>query len=176
MIVKILLAVFFAIAAVIGYAAFQTPDYSISRTVVIKASPETLFPFINSAEKSYSWMPWQDMDPDVKMNYAGPSEGVGSVGSWTSEGQMGIGKSTIIESVPYQFTKIQIAYQKPFVMEQLAEMSLLPVADGTAVKWSVTGKNNLIGRVFCLFMNMDKMVGGNFELGLNKLKTKIENK
>lgn len=174
MLIKILLGLVVVIGAVIAVAAFQPPDYTISRSVVIKATPEKLFPYINSAEKSYSWMPWQEMDSKVQMSYSGPADGVGSVGSWKSDGQMGVGESTIIESVPNKLTKTKIAYVKPFEMNQLAEMSLDQGTDGTTVKWSVTGSNNIIGRVFGLFMNMDKMVGGNFEKGLTKLKTLVE--
>ena len=176
MFARILGGVVLVIGALFTGAAFQSADYTISRSIVIKASPEILFPYINSAEKSYAWMPWQDMDSKVQMTYSGPTDGVGSVGAWTSEGQMGVGKSTIVESIPHKFTKIEIAYVKPFVMNQVSKMSLEPAPEGTIVKWSVTGTNNLIGRVFCLFMNMDKMVGGNFELGLAKFKKLIESK
>ena len=61
-------------------------------------------------------------------------------------------------------------------MSQLAEITLSPTTDGTMVRWSVTGKNTFIGRLFCLFMNMDKMVGDQFEKGLAKLKNIVEKK
>ncbi len=40
--------------------------------------------------------------------------------------------------------------------------------------WKVDGQNNFVGRLMCIFMNMDKMVGGMFEKGLAKLKTTVE--
>ena len=60
------------------------------------------------------------------------------------------------------------------VMKQLAEVSLSPSADGTVVRWSVTGENGFMGKLFGVLMNMDAMVGGEFEKGLGKLKAIAE--
>jgi hypothetical protein len=38
----------------------------------------------------------------------------------------------------------------------------------------MSGKNNFIGKAFCLFMNMDKMIGGQFEKGLTDMKAVVE--
>ena len=40
--------------------------------------------------------------------------------------------------------------------------------------WSMEGRNNLMGKAFSIFMNMDKMIGGDFEKGLGSLKTVAE--
>ena len=46
--------------------------------------------------------------------------------------------------------------------------------DQTEVTWTMTGKNNYVAKIFCLFMNMDTMIGGQFEKGLAELKTAAE--
>ena len=146
----------------------------ITREALIKATPDAIFPHINHSKKSNDWMPWSDEDPGVKMIYSGPDEGVGSTSSWNSRGRMGTGNAVVVESITNQVVKTQLTYTKPMKMEQLAEISLKPTSNGTIVRWTVTGKDTLIGRFFCLFVNMDKMVGGQFEKGLAKLKKIVE--
>lgn len=60
-------------------------------------------------------------------------------------------------------------------MSQLAEISLIPTEGGrTLVRWSVSGKNNFISKIFGVLMNVEKMVGTEFDKGLLKLKTSVE--
>jgi hypothetical protein len=157
------------------YIAKQSPEMNISREMVIKATPEKIFPYINNSRKSNEWMPWATIDPKLVMNYSGPDEGIGSTSSWDSPGQMGTGSAVIIENEINKFAKSKLSYIKPMQMEQIAIISLSPAPDGTLVNWSVTGQNPFIGRLICFFMNMDKMVGGNFMMGLQKLKSIVEN-
>ena len=100
MIKKILIGLGVVIAVAVGIAAFQSPNYKISRDILIAASPSSLFPYINHSQKMGEWMPWKESDAQMVMSYAGPSEGVGSVASWDSPGPMGTGKSEIVESIP----------------------------------------------------------------------------
>jgi hypothetical protein len=38
----------------------------------------------------------------------------------------------------------------------------------------MTGRNNFLSKAICLFVDMDKMVGGMFEQGLTRMKTVVE--
>jgi hypothetical protein len=40
----------------------------------------------------------------------------------------------------------------------------------------MSGTNNFIGKAFCMFMNMEKIIGPDFEKGLAELKTVAEKK
>lgn len=174
MFIVILILLVLALIGLLTYVAKQSPEMVITREIFIKAKPEVLFPHINNSKKSNEWMPWMESDPHVKMIYSGPEEGLGSTSSWDSIGRMGKGNAVVIESLPNKLVRTQLTYTRPMEMSQVAEITLSPSEDGTIVCWSVTGKNNFVGRLFCLFMNMDKMVGGQFEKGLGKLKNKIE--
>lgn len=174
MLKKILAGLGAVIVIILVLAAFQPSGYSVSRELLVNATPEALFPYINNARKSYEWMPWREADPDLQMTYSGPAEGLGSTSSWESDGPMGAGKAVVVQSTPNQVVKTELSYTEPMEMTQTAEMSLTPAAGGTIVRWSVTGQNSFIGRVMCLFMSMDKVVGGEFEKGLAKLKTLAE--
>lgn len=174
MFINILIIAVVVLGGFLTYVALKPAACNISREIVIRASPETLFPFINNSKKMNEWMPWQDSDPGVKMQYSGPDEGVGSKSSWNSTGKMGIGDAVVIESTPNRSVKTQLTYTKPMEMSQLAEVILTPVDGGTKVKWSVDGHNGFIFRLMGVIMNMDKMVGGEFEKGLTKLRMTAE--
>lgn len=171
---KILIGLVLVIGLLSIYVALQPSHFEITREMQMNAAAEQIFPYINNSRKANDWMPWKESDPSVKMVYSGPEEGVGSVSTWDGEGQMGTGKAEVVESVSNKSVKTQLTYTKPMEMSQLAEISLAPQASGTVVRWSVTGENTFIGRFFCLFMNMDKMVGSEFEKGLTKLKGIVE--
>ncbi len=159
------------------YVSFLPNEMIIVREITLNATPEVIFPHINNSEKADAWMPWHESDPEMKIAYSGPEEGIGSKSSWTSTGDMGTGEALVVESVPNQTVKIQLTYTKPMEMSQLAEISLIPTeGGGTLVRWSVSGKNNFISKIFGVLMNVEKMVGSEFEKGLLKLKSTVETK
>lgn len=172
---KILIGIGAVLAVILVVAAFKSPQMKVSREIVVSAAPEAIFPYINDSQKSYQWMPWAEADPEVKISYSGPSAGVGAMSSWEGR-QMGTGRSEVVESIPNQTVKTKLTYTKPFEMSQLAEISLAPFSGGTKVTWSVSGQNNYISRLFGLFVDCDKMIGGEFEKGLGKLKALTEKK
>jgi hypothetical protein len=174
MLKKVLLAFMAILATILIYAATRPNELRVSREIILKASPEVIFPYLNNSEKSTTWMPWNDLDPSVKLSYSGPTEGVGSQSSWESTGKMGVGKAEIIESIPNRMVKTQLTYVKPMEMSQVAVMELEPVADGTRMRWEVVAPQNLLGKTISLFMDMDKMIGSNFESGLKKLQTLVD--
>ncbi len=176
MLKKVMLVVAAAIGVFLIYVAMQPSEFMVARETVIAASPEAIFPHVNNSRKANDWMPWKDSDPGAVMQYSGPDEGVGSTSSWDSSGKMGKGQAVVAESIPGKSVKTQLTYWKPMEMSQVAEISLSPAASGTTVRWTVSGRNSFVGRIFCTFMNMDKMVGGEFEKGLARLKQTVESR
>lgn len=61
-----------------------------------------------------------------------------------------------------------------FAGTNTAEFTFRPEGNQTVVTWTMDGKNNFLARAFCLFMNMDKMIGGEFEKGLAQMKAVAE--
>lgn len=174
MLKKIGLGFLVLIGAVAGYAAVQKPDYVYFREITINASPEQIFPLINTSRAAEKWMPWNEIDPQVRMSYSGPEEGVGARASWDSKGKMGAGSSTISGVTPNRSVQFDLETLKPCAMKQKAELSITPAGAQSLVRWSVSGTNGFVGRLIGVFLNMDKMVGGMFEKGLFKLKILAE--
>ena len=81
---------------------------------------------------------------------------------------------TIIESRPNDLIRINLEFFKPFAATNIAEFTFRPEGDQTVVTWSMSGKNNFMAKAIHLFMNMDKMIGGQFEQGLAQIKSAAE--
>lgn len=171
---KIVLGLGILFLGLCGYVATKSDQFLVTRELVVNAPAEKIFPYLNNSQKADSWMPWAESDPSVTMTYSGPDEGVGSRSSWDGQGNMGAGEAVVVESVPNQTVKTKLTYTRPMEMDQMAELSLHPTSDGTTVRWTVSGKNTFVGRFLAVFVDMEKMVGGEFEKGLTKLKTMVE--
>ncbi len=121
-----------------------------------------------------AWSPWAKLDPAAKATFEGPSTGTGAIFKWAGNKEVGEGSMTITESRPSDLIRIKLEFLRPFEATNSAEFTFKPEGNRTAVTWSMEGKNNFIAKAVCLFMNMDKMVGGQFEQGLAQMKAVVE--
>lgn len=173
MLKKILLGLVVVILLFAGFVATRPSHYHMVRELKMNATPDKIFPYLNSSKLMDSWGPWREVDPSVQMSMSGPEQGVGAVSSWDSKGQMGTGKATIVESVSNDHVTTKIEYTRP-PMTQMSTMSIRGDGDGSIVSWSVDGDKNFIFKAMCVFRSMDKTVGPLFEKGLSNLKAKVE--
>jgi hypothetical protein len=81
---------------------------------------------------------------------------------------------TIIQSRPSDLIRINLEFFKPFAATSIAEFTFKPEGNHTLVTWSMAGDNNFMAKAIHLVMNMDKMVGGQFEKGLAEMKSVVE--
>lgn len=174
MLIKIIGVLGMVVVAFLGYVAMQPSDYTISRSVAIQAPAEKVFPYLNNSRLAKEWANWSDVDPHATMTFVGPEEGVGAQTKWEGGKQLGTGSATIENSVPNQQVDIRLVYLKPMAMTQNAQYLLNFENGQSVVTWRVQGQNNFMGRLMCVFFNMDKMVGGMFEKFLGNLKTIVE--
>jgi uncharacterized protein YndB with AHSA1/START domain len=174
MIKKILFGLGAVVAVILVVAAFQPSDFKISRTTTIDAPADKVFPLVNDLHKWEQWSPWAKLDPNAKMSYEGPEAGVGAGVSWAGNSDVGEGKMTILESTAPSLIRINLAFVKPFAGNSEAQFTFASAGPQTTVTWAMSGKNNFISKIFCMFMNMDKMVGGDFEKGLTAMKAIAE--
>ncbi|MBX3735951.1 MAG: SRPBCC family protein [Candidatus Didemnitutus sp.] len=176
MILKILLGLVALLGLVCLVAAFQPSTFRIERSITVAAAPAALFPRLNDLHQVHEWAPWKEKDPNCTYEFTGPAAGVGAAQSWSGNSDVGAGKQTIVESRPNELVRLKLEFLKPFEAVCAATYSLQPAGNQTVVTWTMTGENNFVGKVFCLFMNQDKMVGGEFEKGLAQLKRLAETK
>jgi len=175
MLIKILLVLAAIIAVVLIIAAFQPADFQVVRSTTIAASPEALFAEVNDLHRWPAWSPYEKLDPAMKRTFEGAPAGVGAGYAWDGNKEVGTGRMAIVESRPAELIRLKLEFFKPMAGVCEAEFNFKPEGGGrTTVTWSMTGTNNYLAKIFCLFMNMDKMVGGQFAQGLADLKTLAE--
>lgn len=177
MLKKILIAVAVVILLLIGYIAMQPSHFHIDRSVTIAASPEAVYPHIASLKQMNEWSPWDKMDPALKRTYEGPDSGVGAAYSWEGNAAVGSGKMTVTEAKPSEEVRYKLEFIKPMPGICDVVFTVKPQDGKTTVTWAMDGEQNFIGKGMCLAMGgMDKMIGPQFEAGLNGLKNIVEKK
>lgn len=174
MLKKILLAVAVIILLFVIVVAMQPADFRITRSTTIAAPAETVFAHVNDFHKWDAWSPWAKLDPAMKQSYEGSAAGTGAIYTWDGNKDVGTGRMTLTESRSNELVRIKLEFLKPFAAVNDTEFTFKSEGNQTAVTWSMTGKNNFIAKAFSLIMNMDKMVGGDFEKGLAQMKTLAE--
>lgn len=145
--------------------------YSAERSVTINAPVDKVFPLVANHKEWKRWSVWNQRDPNMQMTYSGPEMAAGSKWSWKSksEGNGGMEFSAVEPNkrVGYILTMEDMT-------PATGELKFTPVGAATRVSWDINGNAgmNPVFRWFGLFM--DKMIGPDFEAGLNNLKKLAE--
>ena len=163
-----------AVAAILIFAATKPEMFRVHRTASIGAPPERIFPLINEFDNWGSWSPYEKRDPAMKRIRSGPPSGKGAVYEWNGNNNVGSGRMEIMDTSPPSKVVIKLDFFRPFEGHNTAEFTLEPQGGGTRVTWAMFGPNRFIGKVMGTFINMDKMIGRDFETGLANMKTLTE--
>ena len=171
-----------SIALFLVFAATRPDTYRVERSQRIEAPAEVAFAQLDNFKSWAAWSPWEKRDPAMKRAFEGPASGVGAGYSWEGNKDVGQGRMTITDSKPPRGgsgetarVSIRLEFIKPFASVASSEFTVKPEsALASTVSWVMEGHNNLMGKAFGVFMNMDKMIGGDFEAGLASLKTVAE--
>jgi len=171
-IIAVILAI--AIAVVLIFAATKPNTLRVQRSASVKAPAEKIFPLINDFHQWVSWSPYEHRDPTLKRTYSGAESGKGAVYAWDGNKNVGSGRMEILDvSAPSKIV-IKLDFFKPFEGHNTAEFTMLPQGDGTHVTWLMHGPANFMSRLIQVFMNLDNLIGKDFEAGLANLKTITE--
>src|SRR6185369_1574441 len=154
--------------------ALQPGEFRITRSAAMSATPAKVFEVVNDFHNWEAWSPWAKLDPKATSVFEGPSSGEGAKFSWSGNDKVGEGTQTIVESKPAERIRIRLDFKRPMEDTSEAEFTFKPEGEQTLVTWSMHGKKNFVSKAFCMFMDMDKMVGGEFEKGLANLKEIVE--
>jgi hypothetical protein len=165
-----------AIAIVLGLAATKPDSFSVQRAAVVKAPAEKIFPLINDFHQWGSWSPWENKDPGMKRTYSGAQSGKGAVYAWDGNKNVGSGRMEILDASSPSKIVIKLDFFKPFEGHNTAEFTMLPQGDATntIVTWAMYGPAPFMSKMMQVFMNIDNMIGKDFEAGLANLKKLTE--
>jgi hypothetical protein len=171
-VIAIILAI--AIAIVLLLALTKPNSFAVQRAISIRAPAETIFPLINDFHQWVAWSPYENKDPAMKRTYSGAESGKGAVYAWDGNSNVGSGRMEILDaSVPSKIV-IKLDFFKPFEGHNTAEFTMLPQGDATNLVWVMRGPAVFVSKVMQVFMNLDKMIGKDFEVGLANLKRLTE--
>jgi uncharacterized protein YndB with AHSA1/START domain len=161
------------ILIIVVLAAMRPPEFRVSRTGTVAAPPDAVFPYINDMRKFQEWSPWAKIDPGCKYDFSEPASGKDAFFHWKGNSKVGEGRMTVTDSRPPEHVRFRLEFLRPFKATHAAEFNLKPDAAGTSVTWNMLGNNNFMCKLFGLFVNMDKMLGRDFERGLKNLNATV---
>ncbi|MES2600410.1 MAG: SRPBCC family protein [Pseudomonadota bacterium] len=171
---KILIGLIATIGSFLALILLQPSEYSVSRTMMMSAAAPDIFAQIDDFHRWQAWSPWAKRDPKAKASFDGPASGKGAVFAWSGNNEVGEGRMTLTESRPSESVRIKTDFVKPFVGTSYSDFSLNPEGGGTSVSWTMSGQNDFISKAICLFVSMDKVLGGEMEKGLASIKALVE--
>lgn len=173
MLKKIVFAVLILVAAVLLYATTRPGTLHIERAVDISAPPDRIASFITDFHVWRDWSPWEKLDPTMKRTFSGSPSGTGAVYEWAGNSDVGSGRMEITSATAERIT-LNLDFLAPFENHNTATFTFAPSASGTHVVWTMDGPNPYLSKVIGIFMDMEKMIGADFEQGLANLKAVSE--
>ncbi len=172
---KIGLAIVVIVIAGLLVAAAARPDsFRVVRSTTIKAPPERIFPLISDFQRWSAWSPYEKKDPAMKRSFDGPAAGKGAIYAWEGNKDVGKGRMQIADASAPSRVVLNLDFSEPFEAHNMVDFTLEPKGDATEVTWSMRGPMPFASKLITLFIDMDRMVGGDFEAGLANLKALAE--
>jgi uncharacterized protein YndB with AHSA1/START domain len=163
-----------SLAAVLAYAATIPDTFRVERAMSIKAPPEKIFALMNDFRRWAAWSPYEIKDPAMKRTYSGAASGKGAVYEWDGDKNVGKGRMEIADASPPSRIRLKLDMLKPFDAHNIVEFTLDPEAGATNVTWALNGHTPYFAKVVHMLLDMDRMIGKDFEAGLAQLKALAE--
>lgn len=172
----IVLAIIIIIAVLLIVTLFVKEDYSVEREIVINKPKQQVFGYVVLLKNQNEYSKWAKMDPHAQFDFKGTDGTVGFISHWESKQKnVGTGEQEITKIVPGERIDYALRFLKPMQSQAIEYMSTDSISpNATKVKWGISGKMSYPSNFMLLFMNMDKMIGGDLSTGLANLKTLLE--
>ena len=175
--VLITVCILFVLLLLFLFFVSQKPNtFRYEREATFNVPPEKIFPVLNDFHQWQIWSPWEKLDPNMTRTHSGNEAGVGAIYSWEGNKKVGEGRMEILESHPSSKLIIKLDFIKPFQASNISEFHLKPTGTGTHIIWAMHGAQPFMSKLMCTLINLDKLIGKDFETGLNNLKTHVEAK
>ncbi|WP_337171260.1 SRPBCC family protein [Gemmatimonas aurantiaca] len=171
---KLLLVVLLLVVILVGYASTKPDTFAVERSIDIAAAPERVHAQINDFHAWEAWSPWARLDTTMTVTYSGAASGPGAVYEWKGNSTVGAGRMEIISSTPGTSVDIKLDFLEPIEGHNITTFTLTPANGGTRVRWLMEGEATLLTKLMLVFTSMDRMIGPDFERGLQQLKAVSE--
>jgi uncharacterized protein YndB with AHSA1/START domain len=166
----IAIALALAITVVLVIATTKPDEFRVERSATLDAPVEAVFGLVNDFRRWPEWSPWEDRDPEMSREFSGATQGVGAVYAWDGNSDAGAGRMEIVESHRPTHVRIQLDFERPMRSSNTTSFEFEPRGERTHVNWTMQGANPFPFKIMQVFMDMDTLVGGDFERGLAQLE------
>lgn len=173
---KIFAVIAIIIAIPLVVALFVKKDYVVEREIIINKPKAEVFEYIKFLKNQDNYSKWNMMDPDMKKTYQGTDGTVGFISAWESKKEnVGAGEQEIVNMIDGERIDMKLRFKVPFEAQNDAYMITEDMSNNqTKVKWGFKGAFPYPFNLMGLFMDMEKAVGGDLEVGLQNLKNLLE--
>jgi len=168
-----LLVLALVLGGVLILAAMRPDQFRVQRTAIVQAPADKIYPLISDLRQFNTWNPYEKKDPNIVGAYSGPPSGAGAAYAFTGNKDVGKGAIKITSATP-EVVRMDLVMLEPFKADNRVEFRIEPAGSATKVTWQLEGKSPFIAKVVQLFLDMDSMVGKDFEAGLAGLKKLAE--
>jgi hypothetical protein len=172
----VLAMIFIFLIALVGMIEMQPDTFRLERSQKMMAPPEAVFAQVNDFHNWQAWSPWAKLDPNATNTYSGAESGRGAKFAWNGNDEVGAGELEIVESKPNELIKMKLSFLRPMENTCDTVFSFRPEDGGTLMTWSMEGPNSFLGKALHLVIDMDAMVGAQFEEGLTSIQQIVEQK
>ena len=171
----IIVAVIIAIPLVI--ALFTAKDVTVVREITINKPHQEVYDYTKYLKNQDNFSKWALMDPDMKKDYLGTDGEVGFVSSWKSENpDVGSGEQEILAIQEGKRIDYALRFLEPFESNDKSFFEFESLGENkTLVRWGYDGHMAYPMNAMLLVMDMEKMIGDDFQTGLENLKNILEN-
>jgi uncharacterized protein YndB with AHSA1/START domain len=159
-------------------ALFVPRDYSVVREVTIERPHQEVYEYTKLLKNQDQYSKWQLMDPEMQKEYRGTDGKVGFVSFWKSDNpEVGSGEQEILAIKDGERIDYALRFFEPFQSEDKAYMEFEKIdSNKTKVRWGFDGHMAYPMNAMLFVMDMEAMLGDDFEVGLRNLKEILEKK
>lgn len=163
-----------AVVVLLGLASTKPDTLAVSRSVLVQASPADVLPYAQDYTHFVKWIPWTALDPQQTVEFSDPPSGVGAWYTWKGNSDVGQGKMTILAVSPERVDS-SLEFIEPFASKADSFIAMADKGEGkTEITWGFEQDNDLMGKLMMVFVDMDAMLGADFQKGLDSLKPMVE--
>lgn len=167
-------ALLLALLVVVGLAATKPDTLTVQRSLLVQAAPADILPYAQDYRLFVQWIPWTALDPAQEVRFSEPPAGEGAWYTWKGNDKVGEGRMTIL-AVSDERVDSRLEFFAPWESTANSFITAKPRGDGqTELTWGFEQKNDGMGKLMMVFMDMDAMLGADFEKGLAALKPMVE--
>jgi hypothetical protein len=164
-------------AMVLGFVIFvatRPSHFKVARELTMKCPAAFVYANIADFHEWGEWSPWDKLDPSQTKTYGGADQGVGATYEWKGNDKVGEGSMKITEAQPQRIV-IALDFEKPMKAHNTSTFGIMAHMPGQVmVTWTMEGDSNFMGKAFGVFMSFDKMIGDDFDRGLEQLRIASE--